>query len=42
LYFDEAKIENAFKTGEGVSLGDSRSYCLFCGTENSLAHPIRR
>jgi SAM-dependent methyltransferase len=32
LYFDEAKIEQAFKTGEGVSWGDHNS-CLFCGTE---------
>ncbi|MFK5982211.1 MAG: class I SAM-dependent methyltransferase [Flavobacteriaceae bacterium] len=32
LYFDESKIENAFKTGEGVSWGDHNS-CLFCGTE---------
>ncbi|MEE9364962.1 MAG: class I SAM-dependent methyltransferase [Cellulophaga sp.] len=32
LYFDEAKIENAFKTGAGVSWGDHNS-CLFCGTE---------
>jgi len=32
LYFDESKIENAFKTGEGVSWGNHNS-CLFCGTE---------
>ncbi len=32
LYFDESKIEKAFKTGEGVSWGDHNS-CLFCGTE---------
>lgn len=32
LYFDEQKIEDAFKTGEGVSWGDHNS-CLFCGTE---------
>lgn len=32
LYHDEAKIENAFKTGEGVSWGDHNN-CLFCGTE---------
>jgi len=32
LYFDESKIEQAFKTGEGVSWGDHNS-CLFCGTE---------
>jgi ubiquinone/menaquinone biosynthesis C-methylase UbiE len=32
LYHDETKIENAFKTGEGVSWGDHNS-CLFCGTE---------
>nr|WP_321234580.1 class I SAM-dependent methyltransferase [uncultured Psychroserpens sp.] len=32
LYHDEHKIENAFKTGEGVSWGDHNS-CLFCGTE---------
>ena len=32
LYFDESKIENAFKTGDGVSWGDHNS-CLFCGTE---------
>ncbi len=32
LYFDEAKIEKAFKTGEGVSWGNHNS-CLFCGTE---------
>jgi len=32
LYFDEAKIEQAFKTGDGVSWGDHNS-CLFCGTE---------
>jgi 2-polyprenyl-3-methyl-5-hydroxy-6-metoxy-1,4-benzoquinol methylase len=32
LYFDESKIENAFKTGEGVFWGDHNS-CLFCGTE---------
>lgn len=32
LYFDETKIEEAFKTGEGVSWGDHNS-CLFCGTE---------
>ncbi len=32
LYFDEPKIEQAFKTGEGVSWGDHNS-CLFCGTE---------
>jgi len=32
LYFDETKIENAFKTGEGLSWGDHNN-CLFCGTE---------
>lgn len=32
LYFDESKIEKAFKTGEGVSWGDHNT-CLFCGTE---------
>ncbi|PCJ97152.1 MAG: SAM-dependent methyltransferase [Flavobacteriaceae bacterium] len=32
LYHDEPKIENAFKTGEGVSWGDHNT-CLFCGTE---------
>lgn len=32
LYFDEQKIMNAFKTGEGLSWGDHES-CLFCGTE---------
>jgi len=32
LYHDEHKIEEAFKTGEGVSWGDHNS-CLFCGTE---------
>ena len=32
LYHDEPKIEEAFKTGEGVSWGDHNS-CLFCGTE---------
>lgn len=32
LYFDEHKIEQAFKTGEGVSWGDHNT-CLFCGTE---------
>lgn len=32
LYFDESKIENAFKTGEGVSWGDHNT-CLYCGTE---------
>lgn len=32
LYFDESKIEEAFKTGEGVSWGDHNT-CLFCGTE---------
>ena len=32
LYFDEHKLEQAFKTGEGVSWGDHNT-CLFCGTE---------
>jgi len=32
VYHDEAKIEKAFTTGEGVSWGDHNS-CLFCGTE---------
>lgn len=32
LYHDEPKIEEAFRTGEGVSWGD-HSTCLFCGTE---------
>jgi len=32
LYHDEPKIEQAFKTGEGVSWGDHNN-CLFCGTE---------
>ncbi|WP_432410887.1 class I SAM-dependent methyltransferase [Rasiella sp. SM2506] len=32
VYHDEHKIEEAFKTGEGVSWGDHNS-CLFCGTE---------
>lgn len=32
LYHDEPKIENAFKTGEGVSWGEHNT-CLFCGTE---------
>ncbi len=32
LYFDESKIEEAFKTGDGVSWGDHNT-CLFCGTE---------
>ena len=32
LYFDESKIEQAFKSGEGVSWGNHNS-CLFCGTE---------
>jgi len=32
LYHDEPKLEEAFKTGEGVSWGDHNS-CLFCGTE---------
>jgi len=32
LYMDEPKIEQAFKTGEGVSWGDHNK-CLFCGTE---------
>jgi len=32
VYFDEPKIEKAFKTGEGVSWGDHNK-CLFCGTE---------
>lgn len=32
LYHDEPKIENAFKTGEGLSWGDHNT-CLFCGTE---------
>ena len=32
LYFDESKIEQAFKTGEGVSWGDHNT-CLYCGTE---------
>jgi ubiquinone/menaquinone biosynthesis C-methylase UbiE len=32
VYHDAPKIEEAFKTGEGVSWGDHNS-CLFCGTE---------
>jgi ubiquinone/menaquinone biosynthesis C-methylase UbiE len=32
LYHDEPKIEDAFKTGKGVSWGDHNT-CLFCGTE---------
>ncbi len=32
LYHDEPKIEEAFKTGKGVSWGDHNT-CLFCGTE---------
>jgi ubiquinone/menaquinone biosynthesis C-methylase UbiE len=32
LYFDEAKLEKAFKSGEGMSWGDHNT-CLFCGTE---------
>ena len=32
LYFDEPKIEEAFKTGKGISWGDHNT-CLFCGTE---------
>ena len=32
VYHDEPKIEEAFKTGEGVSWGDHNN-CLFCGTE---------
>ncbi|MCP4092867.1 MAG: methyltransferase domain-containing protein [Planctomycetes bacterium] len=32
LFIDQPKIENAFKTGEGVGWGD-HSDCLFCGTE---------
>ncbi|KAA5823518.1 class I SAM-dependent methyltransferase [Algibacter amylolyticus] len=32
LYFDEPKLEKAFKTGDGVSWGDHNT-CLFCGTE---------
>jgi SAM-dependent methyltransferase len=32
LYHDEPKIEEAFRTGEGVSWGDHND-CLFCGTE---------
>ena len=32
IYMDEPKIEQAFKTGEGVSWGDHNK-CLFCGTE---------
>jgi SAM-dependent methyltransferase len=32
MYHDEEVMENAFKSGEGVSWGDHHS-CLFCGTE---------
>ena len=32
VYNDSAKMEKAFKTGEGVAWGD-HSTCLFCGTE---------
>ena len=32
MYHDEPKIEEAFKTGTGVSWGDHDG-CLFCGTE---------
>lgn len=32
LYHDEAIIEKAFQSGEGVSWGDHNT-CLFCGTE---------
>lgn len=32
MYHDEPKIEDAFKTGTGVSWGDHDG-CLFCGTE---------
>jgi SAM-dependent methyltransferase len=32
MYHDEPKIEQAFKSGEGVSWGDHDG-CLFCGTE---------
>ncbi|TDQ28599.1 class I SAM-dependent methyltransferase [Tenacibaculum caenipelagi] len=32
IYHDEPKVEEAFKTGEGISWGDHNS-CLFCGTE---------
>ncbi len=32
LYHDEAKLADAFRTGEGISWGDHHS-CLFCGTE---------
>ncbi len=32
VYHDEPKMEEVFKTGEGVSWGD-HSTCLFCGTE---------
>lgn len=32
VYHDEPKMENAFRTGEGVSWGDHNA-CLFCGTE---------
>lgn len=32
LYFDEPKLEKAFKSGDGVSWEDHNT-CLFCGTE---------
>jgi SAM-dependent methyltransferase len=32
MYHDEEVMENAFKSGKGVSWGDHHS-CLFCGTE---------
>ncbi len=32
MYIDEPKIEDAFRSGEGVSWGDHDG-CLFCGTE---------
>ena len=32
MYIDESKIENAFRSGEGVAWGDHDG-CLFCGTE---------
>lgn len=32
VYHDEPKVEEAFKTGKGISWGD-HSTCLFCGTE---------
>ncbi|WP_028891564.1 class I SAM-dependent methyltransferase [Tenacibaculum sp. 47A_GOM-205m] len=32
VYHDEPKVEEAFKTGKGISWGDHNT-CLFCGTE---------